>query len=68
MGVHLGPRDAKIPSSSLFEALSLVGEKDRDDHNTAGGIREGGSSGVGEALRDCLRETGRLPTGGGTGS
>lgn len=42
VGVHLGPRDAEIPSSSLFEAQSLVGEKDRGDHNTAGGIREGG--------------------------
>lgn len=42
--------------------------KDRGDLNTIGGVREGVSSGIGEVLADCLREAGRFPAGGGTGS
>lgn len=68
MGVQLCPRDAQIPCLSLFKAQNWLRKKDRVDLNTTGGVREGVSSGVKEVLTDCLREAGRLPAGGGTGS
>lgn len=47
-GVHLGPRDAEIPCPSLFEAQSLVGEKEEAITIQQGGVGEGRSSGVAE--------------------
>lgn len=57
MGVKLEPGGAEVPHLSLLESQSLVGEKNRSDHNTAGGTREGG-----EGIR--VRGVEGLPGGG----
>lgn len=42
--MQLNPGDAEVPHPSLSESQILVGEKNKSDHITAGGIREGDRS------------------------